>query len=40
MREGKLAVTPHFGRSYIRFNKWQRPRFNTLMFREYRKGWG
>jgi len=39
-REGKLAITPHIGRSYKSFNKWQRPRFNTLMFREYRKGWG
>src|SRR5579883_426395 len=38
-REGKLAITPHIGRSYKSFNKWQRPRFNTLMFREYRKGW-
>lgn len=39
-REGKLAIAPHIGRSYISFNKWQRPRFNTLMFREYRRGWG
>lgn len=39
-REGKLAITPHIGRSYLSFKKWQRPRFNTLMFREYRKGWG
>lgn len=39
-REGKLAITPHIGRSYKSFQKWQRPRFNTLMFREYRKGWG
>ena len=39
-REGKIAVTPHIGRSYISFKKWQRPRFNMLMFREYRKGWG
>lgn len=39
-REGKLAITPHIGRCYKSFNKWQRPRFNTLMFREYRKGWG
>ena len=39
-RAGKLAITPHIGRSYKSFKKWQRPRFNTLMFREYRQGWG
>lgn len=40
-RAGKLAITPHIGRSYESFKKWQRPRFNTAMFREYvRGGWG
>jgi len=39
-RANRLAITPHIGRSYKSFKKWPRPRFNTLMFREYRKGWG
>ena len=37
---GKLAVTPQIDRCYKSFYKWQRPRFNTLMFREYRKAYG
>ena len=39
-RAGKLAITPHIGRSYKSFKKWQRPRFNVPMFREYRANWG
>lgn len=37
---GKLAVTPEIDRCYKSLYKWQRPRFNTIMFREYRQGYG
>jgi hypothetical protein len=37
---GRLAVTSQIDRSYQSLYKWQRPRFNTLAFREYRRAYG
>jgi len=37
---GKLAATPQIDRCYKSFYKWQRPRYNTLEFKAYWKGFG
>jgi len=37
---GKMAVTPEIDRCYKSHNKWQRPRWRTLTFKEFQKGYG
>jgi len=37
---GKMAVTPEIDRCYKSHNKWQRPRWKTLTFKEFQKGYG
>jgi len=37
---GKLAATPQIDRCYKSFYKWQRPRYNTIEFKAYWRGFG
>ncbi len=39
-RDGKLAITTEIDRCYQTAYKWQRPRWNTLTFRQYRQCFG